>query len=270
MVALREVASCHTVETLSGRNFLTICGGRAASQDRETVLAISTISSDYVSPSAVARKTVFVVDDHPVVRDGYARMITNQPDLELAGETGDAAAVMDMVEKSRPDLVLLDLSLKCGNGLELCKAINSQYPDVKVLVVSMHDETLYAERVLRAGGDGYINKAEATRRLIDAIREVLSGKYYLSSRMRERMLTRAIGVDGFEDHSPIDRLSDRELEVFEMIGSGMTTREIAAQLTLSPKTIESYRENLKAKLNLTNSTELTRHAVHWVLERSSM
>jgi DNA-binding NarL/FixJ family response regulator len=233
-------------------------------------LAISTISSEYLSPSAVARKTIFVVDDHPVVRDGYARLITNQPDMELAGETGDATMALQMIEKAKPDLVLLDLSLKSGNGLELCKQIDTRFPDVKILVVSMHDETLYAERVLRAGADGYVNKAEATRKLIEAIREVMSGKYYLSPRMRERMLTRAIGVDGFEDHSPIDRLSDRELEVFEQIGSGMTTREIAANLKLSPKTIESYRENLKAKLNLTNSTELTRHAVHWVLERSGM
>jgi DNA-binding NarL/FixJ family response regulator len=233
-------------------------------------VAISTISSEYVSSSTAVRKSIFVIDDHPVVRDGYARLITNQPDLELAGETGDAAQAMQMIEKARPDLVLLDLSLKSGNGLELCKQINTKFPDVKVLVVSMHDETLYAERVLRAGADGYVNKAEATRKLIEAVREVLGGKYYLSPRMRERMLTRAIGVDGFEDHSPIDRLSDRELEVFEQIGSGMTTREIAANLKLSPKTIESYRENLKAKLNLTNSTELTRHAVHWVLERSGM
>jgi DNA-binding NarL/FixJ family response regulator len=233
-------------------------------------VAVSTISSEYVSPSAVARKTVFVVDDHPVVRDGYARLITNQPDMELAGESGDPAQALEMIEKTKPDLVLLDLSLKSGNGLEICKLINTKYPETKVLVVSMHDETLYAERVLRAGADGYVNKAEATRKLIEAIREVLGGKYYLSPRMRERMLTRAIGVDGFEDHSPIDRLSDRELEVFEQIGSGMTTREIAANLNLSPKTIESYRENLKAKLNLTNSTELTRHAVHWVLERSGM
>jgi DNA-binding NarL/FixJ family response regulator len=233
-------------------------------------VAVSTISSEYVSPSAVARKSIFVVDDHPVVRDGYARLITNQPDMELAGETGDAALALQMIEKSKPDLVLLDLSLKSGNGLEICKLINTKFPETKVLVVSMHDETLYAERVLRAGADGYVNKAEATRKLIEAIREVLGGKYYLSPRMRERMLTRAIGVDGFEDHSPIDRLSDRELEVFEQIGSGMTTREIAANLKLSPKTIESYRENLKAKLNLTNSTELTRHAVHWVLERSGM
>lgn len=231
-------------------------------------MAISTISSEYVSPSAVARKSIFVVDDHPVVRDGYARLITNQPDMDLAGETGDAAQAIEMIRKARPDLVLLDLSLKSGNGLEICKQINTEFPDIKVLVVSMHDETLYAERVLRAGADGYVNKAEATRKLIEAVREVLGGKYYLSPRMRERMLTRAIGVDGFEDHSPIDRLSDRELEVFEQIGSGMTTREIAAALKLSPKTIESYRENLKAKLNLTNSTELTRHAVHWVLERS--
>ena len=231
-------------------------------------MSISSISSPYSGSTSLTRKSVFVVDDHPVVRDGYARMITNQSDLELAGESGDGIQALEMVRSSQPDLVLVDLSLKSGNGLELTTQIHEEFPRIKILVVSMHDEMLYAERVLRAGADGYINKTEATRRLIEAIHEVLGGKYYLSEKMRERMLTRAVGLDGIGDESPIDRLSDRELEVFELIGSGMTTREIAAKLELSPKTIESYRENLKAKLNLANSTELTRHAVHWVLERS--
>ena len=231
-------------------------------------MSISSISSPFSGSTSLTRKSVFVVDDHPVVRDGYARMITNQSDLELAGESGDGIQALEMVRSSQPDLVLVDLSLKSGNGLELTQQIHEEFPRIKILVVSMHDEMLYAERVLRAGADGYINKTEATRRLIEAIHEVLGGKYYLSEKMRERMLTRAVGLDGIGDESPIDRLSDRELEVFELIGSGMTTREIAAKLELSPKTIESYRENLKAKLNLANSTELTRHAVHWVLERS--
>ena len=231
-------------------------------------MSISTISSQFSGSTTLTRKSIFVVDDHPVVRDGYARMITNQPDLELAGESGDGIQALEMITSSQPDLVLVDLSLKSGNGLDLCKQIHEQFPRIKLLVVSMHDEMLYAERVLRAGADGYINKTEATRKLIEAIREVLGGKYYLSEKMRERMLTRAVGIDGLGDESPIDRLSERELEVFELIGSGMTTREIATKLELSPKTIESYRENLKAKLNLANSTELTRHAVHWVLERS--
>lgn len=231
-------------------------------------MSISSISSQYPGSVAQTRKSVFVVDDHPVVRDGYARMITNQRDLELAGETGDGIQALDMVGACQPDLVLVDLSLKSGDGLELTKQIHEKFPRIKILVVSMHDEMLYAERVLRLGADGYINKTEATRKLIDAIREVLDGKYYLSEKMRERMLTRAVGLDDLGDESPIDRLSARELEVFSLIGSGMTTREIAAKLELSPKTIESYRENLKAKLNLANSTELTRHAVHWVLEDS--
>ena len=231
-------------------------------------MSISTISSQYTGSTALTRKSVFVVDDHPVVRDGYARMITNQADLEMAGESGDGVQALEMIAAAQPDLVLVDLSLKSGNGIDLCKQIHDAFPQIKLLVVSMHDEMLYAERVLRAGAAGYINKTEATRKLIEAIREVLGGKYYLSEKMRERMLTRAVGVDGLGDESPIERLSERELEVFELIGAGMTTREIATKLELSPKTIESYRENLKAKLNLANSTELTRHAVHWVLEQA--
>lgn len=210
---------------------------------------------------------IYIADDHPVVRDGYTMLIRREPDLEMVGESGEGAEILRQIDALRPDLCLLDLSLKSGNGLELCKQIRSRFPNVKVLVVSMHDETLYAERVLRSGAGGYISKAEATHKLISAVRQVLAGEVYLSQRMRERTLARSAG-DLASEGSLLDKLSDRELEVFEQIGQGRTTREIAEKLNLSPKTIESYRENLKAKLNLANSTELTRHAVHWVLERT--
>ena len=229
------------------------------------VLGVSSISS--VGPAhgrGVAR--ILLADDHPVVRDGYSLLIAREADMDVCGETGEGGETLRLVDELKPDLLLLDLSLKSGNGLELCKQIRSRFADVKILVVSMHDETLYAERVLRSGASGYISKAEATGRLVAAIRKVLSGEVYLSEKMQDRTLGQ---LASNADQSPLERLSDRELEVFELIGTGSTTREIAAKLNLSPKTIESYRENLKAKLNLANSTELTRHAVHWVLERTN-
>ena len=227
-------------------------------------MGVSSISSE--GPGQGLSR-IFIADDHPVVRDGYSMMVRREPDLEVVGEAGDGAEILRRIDELRPDLCLLDLSLKSGNGLELCKQIRSRFPAVKVLVVSMHDETLYAERVIRSGAGGYISKAEAIHKLISAVRQVLAGEVYLSQKMRERTLSRTAG-DLAAEGSLLDKLSDRELEVFEQIGQGRTTREIAEKLSLSPKTIESYRENLKAKLNLANSTELTRHAVHWVLERT--
>ncbi|MEM9702485.1 MAG: response regulator transcription factor [Planctomycetota bacterium] len=227
-------------------------------------MGVSSISSQGPA-SGLCR--IYIADDHPVVRDGYSMLIRREPDLEVCGESGEGAEILRQIDALRPDLCLLDLSLKSGNGLELCKQIRSRFPNVRVLVVSMHDETLYAERVVRSGAGGYISKAEATHQLVHAIRQVLSGEVYLSQRMKERTVARSAG-DLQGEGSLLDKLSDRELEVFEQIGQGRTTREIAEKLSLSPKTIESYRENLKAKLNLANSTELTRHAVHWVLERT--
>lgn len=209
---------------------------------------------------------VLIVDDHPIVREGYSKLIGNQPDLEVCGEAADASEAMRLIDATQPDLVVVDISLKEGNGIELCKDIRFQYPHVKMLVASAHDEALYAERVLRAGATGYVNKEEATDQLIEAIRLVISGKIYLSAEMTERMLCRAVGSDDHLGDSPVASLSDREIEVFEFIGHGLTTRQIAEKLYLSPKTIESYRENIKTKLNLKNGAELTQHAVRWVLE----
>jgi DNA-binding NarL/FixJ family response regulator len=211
---------------------------------------------------------VLIVDDHPIVREGIAAVINREHDLEVCGQAGGLAEAMRLHRETHPDIVVADVSLADGNGLELVKELVAQDAQAKVLVQSMHEESLYAERSLRAGARGYINKEEAPLQLVNAIRHVLHGRVYLSSRMTDRLLNRSLrGVDA--DRSPIETLSDRELEVFEQIGRGMTTRRIAQNLYLSPKTIETYRENIKTKLSLRNATELTQHAVQWVLDNRS-
>lgn len=215
---------------------------------------------------------VLVVDDHDIVRKGYAQLLGSEPDLEICGEAEDSSTAMKLVFESQPDLVLIDISLKNGHGLELCKQIrawneNRETP-VKMLVVSAHDEELYAERALHSGASGYLNKGETAERLLDAIRRVAQGKIFLSPSITDRVLSRLMGGHYEENQSPIETLSDRELQVFEMIGSGMTTRQVATNLDLSPKTVETYRENLKEKLNLKNASQLVRAAVQFVLEES--
>jgi DNA-binding NarL/FixJ family response regulator len=211
---------------------------------------------------------VMIVDDHPIVREGYARLIDRQPDLQTFAEADGNVEAIKKIMDDPPDLVIVDISLKDGSGLELIKDIKAHREEIKVLVVSMHDESLFAERSIRAGALGYVNKQQATQRLIEAIRRVMAGKIYLSPYMTERMLCRSVGSDNYSEKSPIESLSDRELEVFQLIGQGETTRQIADKLHLSPKTVETYRENIKQKMNLENATELTQHAVQWVLENS--
>jgi DNA-binding NarL/FixJ family response regulator len=211
---------------------------------------------------------VLIVDDHPIVREGYAKLIARRPDLEVCGEAADAGELFALVEQTRPDLIIIDISLRNGNGVDLCKQIKERYPEIKMLVISAHDESAYAERVLRAGAMGYVNKGQPAAQLIEAIRRVLSGKLFLSPEMTERMLSRQIGSDRNLLQSPIETLTDREIQVFELIGQGLTTRQVASKLDLSQKTIESYRENLKRKLQLKNGTELNRLAVQWVLENA--
>lgn len=208
---------------------------------------------------------VLIVDDHPVVRRGLAELISDEPDLEVCGEASDAPDALRQVETRRPDVVVVDISLQSGNGIELIQQIKERDERIKTLVSSMHDESLFAERALRAGAMGYINKQEPTEKVIDAIREVLSGQVYLSARMANRLLQSVVGGETLEQ-DPIGSLSNRELEVFELIGQGLTTKKIAGRLHLSPKTIETHREKIKTKLNLSNSTELSRRAVQWVLE----
>ena len=209
---------------------------------------------------------ILIVDDHPLVRCGFSGLISQQPDLEVCGEAPDEAEALKKLDSLEPDLVIVDISLGGTSGLELIKQIKTRENPPKMLVVSMHDEKLFAERCLRAGAMGYVNKAVAPDQIIEAIRQILDEQIYVSQQMANRMLQGMIGGRDPLESSPIQTLSDRELEVFGLIGRGMSTREIAQRLQLSVKTIESYREHIKTKLSLPSSSELMRHAVQWVLE----
>ena len=209
---------------------------------------------------------VLLVDDHPLVRRGLAEVIAREPDLEACGEAADVAEALSEVERTKPDIVVIDLTLRTGHGIELLEKLKARAPNLKTLVSSMHDETLFAERVLRAGAKGYVTKQEPPEVLLRAIRQVLRGELYLSPRMTSRLLNRVVvGAPTQED--PVQSLSNREVEVYEMIGLGLTIQQIASRLHLSPKTIETHREKVKQKLNVKSSAELNRRAVQWVLER---
>lgn len=209
-----------------------------------------------------ATHRIVIVDDHPIVRRGLAGLINDEPDLQVVGEASTIAQAYTVLDEHRPQLALIDLSMGDGHGLELIKQVRANEWGVKMLVVSMHDEALYADRVLRAGAAGYLRKDQATDHIVEAIRRVLGGKLYLSASAESRVTTKV--VDGETTAvSAVGTLSDRELEVFEMIGDGLGSREIAEMLHLSIKTVETYREKIKAKLTLKNGNELIRHAVLW-------
>lgn len=210
---------------------------------------------------------ILIVDDHPLVRAGFAQLIGDCPDLEVCGEAGDMAEALRQIEASSPDLAIIDLSLAGGSGLDLIERIKSRDREILMLVASMHDETLYAERVLAAGARGYINKQEAQERIIQAIRQVLSGKVYLSQQMTDRLLSGM--VDANNEKRDIDSLSNRELQVFELIGRGVATSQMAERLNLSVKTIETHQAHIKKKLGLGSAHELTQRAIRWVMEESS-
>jgi DNA-binding NarL/FixJ family response regulator len=214
------------------------------------------------------KSRVLIVDDHPVMRRGLSQVVGDQPDLEVCGEAASVDEALAMAEQNAPDLIIVDISLGDKNGIELIKQVRNRWPDVRMLVSSMHDESLFAERALRAGAMGYVNKGEETGTLMEAARRVLDGHIHLSPQMTTRLLNQVATTPLTDSRSPIEKLSDRELEVFRLIGEGLLTKQIAARLKLSIKTIETYRENIKAKLNLANAAELTRHAVQWVLEQS--
>jgi DNA-binding NarL/FixJ family response regulator len=217
--------------------------------------------------SAETRARILIVDDHPVVRTGLRMLIDDEPDLIVCGEAGDADEAIRVLDTKKPDLVIVDLSLKGSSGLELIKRIKSRNSPSKMLVSSMFEESLYAERVLNAGALGYVSKQEAMEKVVEAIRCVLSGRVYLSAAMSDRMLHRLARDQKAPERSPVETLSDRELEVFELIGRGRTTAEIANQLHLSVKTVETHREKVKAKLGLKSAAELYQYAVRWVMEQ---
>jgi len=205
---------------------------------------------------------VLVVDDHPIVRQGFAQLINDTEDLELAGEAGDAAAAMEALKRHRPDFAIVDISLKGGNGLDLTKSMLAERPDLPILVVSMFDEGLYVERVLRAGAKGYLMKQEATEKVIAAIRRILSGELYVSEKMRDVLLQKLVTGQS-PDATPLEKLSDRELEVMQLLGQGRGTRQIAETLHVSIKTVESHYAKIKEKCHLANVNELIQYAVKW-------
>jgi DNA-binding NarL/FixJ family response regulator len=212
-------------------------------------------------PTSITKRRIFLVDDHPIVRQGLALLIDHELDLEVAGQAEDAAGALRGIRSVKPDLVLLDVSLKDGDGIELLKDLKAQDPSLPVLMLSMHDESLYAERALRAGARGYVMKQEAPAILLAAIRKVLDGEIYISGRMGATLLRRMVGGKRSESIMPMDRLTDRELEIFRLIGQGETMKEIAAKLFLSVKTVEAHREHIKDKLGLRTATELLRYAI---------
>ena len=211
------------------------------------------------------KKRIVVIDDHPIVRQGFVQLINMEKDLEVVGEAETAADGFQIIRNNKPDMALIDLSLKESNGLELIKDVVHFLPGLPILVVSLHDENIYAERALRAGAKGFIMKAEATENVMTAIREVLCGKVYLSDKVKLKLLDKIAAGNNAASVSPVDVLSDRELEVFQLIGKGFKTSAIADSLNLSIKTIETYKSHLKLKLDIPNGTELIQRAVEWAI-----
>jgi DNA-binding NarL/FixJ family response regulator len=220
-------------------------------------------------PHHTGKRTVFVVDDHPLLRQGLALLINQQQDLQVCGEAEEAQAAMEAIAKKRLDILIVDISLNGPDGLDLLKNIRASYPDLPVLILSMHDEAIYAERALRARANGYIMKQEATEKVLVAVRRILNGEVYLSDRMANKMLQQYIGGTPSAIQSRTSALTDRELEVFCLIGEGHGTREIAEELHLSVKTVETYQAHIKEKLSLHSGRELIQHAIQWKIDEKS-
>ena len=209
-------------------------------------------------------KYIVIVDDHPIVRQGVKSLLTQETDLVVIGEAEAAGEAMGMLREKKADAIVVDISLKGTDGLELTKMIRAEFPALPVLIMSMHDESLYAERAIRSGANGYIMKQEMADNVVTALRQVLAGRIYTSDTMRDTLLGRFAGHPVGRAASPLDLLSDRELEVFRLIGQGLGTRQIAQRLHLSIKTIETYRAHIKEKLNIPNAIELVRQAVQHI------
>jgi len=215
------------------------------------------------TPASTTKRKILLVDDHPIVREGMALLINREPDLVVCGEAEEAMGAMHVLASARPDVLVVDISLNGPDGLDLLKNIRITYPTLPVLILSMHEESIYAERALRAGANGYIMKQEATEKVLVAVRRILSGEIYLSDRIANKMLKHYITGCGTLRNSSIADLSDRELEVFRLIGDGHATRQIAEELHLSVKTVESYQAHIKEKLSLRSARELMQHAIQW-------
>lgn len=219
--------------------------------------------------AAIRKSRVFIVDDHPIVREGLSLLINRETDLAVCGQAEEAAAALGAIANLRPDIVIVDISLNGPDGLDLVKAVRTDGAAPKVLVLSMHDELIYAERALRAGASGYMMKQEATERVLVALRRILQGTVYLSDRASNRIVQQYVHGSPRAGRAVIAGLSDRELEVFRLIGEGHTTRQIAGALHISVKTVETYQAHIKDKLSLKSARELVQHAIEWTLSRES-
>ncbi len=209
-------------------------------------------------------RRIVLVDDHPIVRQGIIMLVEPEDDLDVVGEAESAHEALEVIEETRPDIAVVDLTLKDSSGLELIKDIGVRFPKLPALVLSMRDEGFYAERCLRAGARGYVTKEEGPQKVIEGVRKVLAGQIFISDRMATKVMAKIVRGSGEGDQSPIESLSDRELEVFELIGNGHATREIASRLHISTKTVDSHREHIKEKLQLDSATDLLKHAIQWV------
>jgi len=221
-----------------------------------------------VEATTARRAGVLIVDDHPTMREGLFRVIDQESDLQVSGQTDSAPRALQLIESSKPDLVLLDISLGNDNGIELLKDIRTRYPQLLILVHSMHEDSVYAGRSLRAGAKGYVAKSEPTENLLKAIREVLRGEIYLSEILNKQILHTLVADEHQKGASPFGVLSDREFEVFEMMGKGFVTKEIAAQLHLSQKTVQAHRDHIREKMAFKDAASLLRFAIRWTEAQS--
>jgi len=206
---------------------------------------------------------VLIVDDHPLVREGLVNLISQEADLQICGEAGNEPQALELIRTAQPHVAIVDISLESGSGIELIKSIKAMFPSVTVLVLSMHDESLYAERALRAGARGYVMKREAAKKVIQGIRSVLAGQLYVSDKIAAQMAEKFVEGGPAATASPIEQLSNRELEVFQLLGLGHNTRQIADHLHVGFKTVQAYCARIKEKLKLANATELLREAIRW-------
>src|SRR5580658_9259394 len=228
-------------------------------------MTVSAPEAERSKAAVASKRKVFIVDDHPIVREGLAQMINREPDLAVCGDAREMQEALASIDLHKPDILIVDISLNGPDGLDLLKNIRAKDPGLPVLILSMHDESIYAERALRAGANGYIMKQEATEKVLIAIRRILQGDVYLSDRLTTTMLQQYVRGASPTKSSPLLNLTDRELEVFRLIGEGHGTRQIADELHLSVKTIESYQAHIKEKLALRNARELVQHAIEWTV-----
>jgi len=216
------------------------------------------------------KSKVFIVDDHPIVRQGLIQLINQESDFVICGDVGDISSAMKDIAKKRPDIVLIDIALGQANGIRLIEDIAREFPEILMIALSMHDESVYGERCLKAGARGYLMKQEEPENVITALKKVISGEVYISENLRDMFLNKFINKKGQTPNTSISSLSNRELEVFQLFGQGLKTQQIASELNLSVKTIETHVEHIKRKMNFNNLHELTTHAIRWAVSQNIM